>query len=206
MSPESPNPRRRRRIAGERQVRGAATDERTRPEREHRTPPGWLLAVLATVTLGLVLVATVGVAAGTGIRGYQALQEEQAVEHARRTAPAAAERAAAAVLAYDHRTLMADRNAAAEFMTEGYRAKYRKTFKRLVVDSARKLDAVVTADVKASGVVHADSERVDVLLFVNQRTTSKANDGEPQLALNRVVFAMTEQQDGSWLVDDIRSY
>ena len=33
---------------------------------------------------------------------------------------------------------------------------------------------------------HADADRVDVLLYVNQTTTSTANGGEPQLALNRV--------------------
>lgn len=238
MSPETPNPRRRRKIAGERQGRsgmpaerpeaatpaaepsppgpkGAAkrekkraprgeTPRRERPAAARRPVPGWVLAVLGVVAAALVVVATVGVADGMGIRGYQELQEQQETEQARRTAPAAADRAAAAILAYDYRTLKADRDAAARFMTDEYRAKYEKTF-GLVLENAPELEAVVTADVKASGVVHADPDRVNVLLFVNQRTISTANNGEPQLALNRVVFSM-EQQGGTWLVDDIIAY
>lgn len=240
MSPETPNPRRRRRIAGERQGRAgtppehqepaapagalpvpedATKREKTdasasrgdRPSGRERGPapvrrpvPAWLLAVLGVVAAALVVVATVGVADGMGIRDYQELQEQQEVEQARRTAPAAADRAAAAILAYDYRTLEGDRDAAARFMTEEYKAKYEKTF-GLVLENAPKLEAVVTAEVKASGVVHADPDRVNVLLFVNQRTVSTANNGEPQLALNRVVFAM-EEQGGTWLVDGITAY
>lgn len=225
MSPETPNPRRRRRIAGERQGRAGTPAEHQEPaapagpppsparekaaKREktdatRRPVPTWLLAVLGVVAAALIVVATVGVADGMGIRGYQQLQEQQEVEEARRTAPAAADRAAAAILAYDYRTLEADRDAAARFMTGEYKAKYEKTF-GLVLENAPKLEAVVTAEVKASGVVHADPDRVNVLLFVNQRTVSTANNGEPQLALNRVVFAM-EERDGTWLVDDITAY
>ncbi len=238
MSPETPNQRRRRRIAGERQgragtpaehqespeapaerppgpkgaakrekqtsARGLGSPRRERPATARRRVPGWVLAVLGVVAAALVVVATVGVADGMGIRGYQELQAQQEVEQARRTAPAAADRAAAAILAYDYRTLEADRDAAARFMTEEYKAKYEKTF-GLVLENAPKLEAVVTAEVKASGVVHADPDRVNVLLFVNQRTVSTANNGEPQLALNRVVFAM-EEQDGTWLVDGITAY
>lgn len=239
MSPETPNPRRRRRIAGERQGRAGTPPEHQEPaapaappppaaekaaKREkadagrgdrpsgrepgpapvRRPVPAWQLAVLGVVAAALVVVATVGVADGMGIRDYQELQEQQQVEQARRTAPAAADRAAAAILAYDYRTLEADRDAAARFMTEEYKAKYEKTF-GLVLENAPKLEAVVTAEVKASGVVHADPDRVNVLLFVNQRTVSTANNGEPQLALNRVVFAM-EEQDGTWLVDGITAY
>lgn len=227
MSSQNPNPRRRRRIAGERQGRAETPVEETAattttdrdgpgesgpgapggaaaPPRERRPVPGWLLAVLAVVAVGLVLVATVGVADGMGIRGYQKLQEQQEVEQARRTAPAAAERAAAAILAYDYRSLEADRDAAKRFMTREYRTKYQKTF-GLVLENAPKLEAVVTAQVKASGVVHADPHRANVLLFVDQVTRSRANDGEPQRALNRVMFAMVER-DGTWLVDRITAY
>ena len=50
------------------------------------------------------------------------------------------------------------------------------------VDDAAKVKAKVEAEVKASGVVHADPDRVNVLLYVNQTTTSTANGGEPQVA------------------------
>ncbi len=47
---------------------------------------------------------------------------------------------------------------------------------------------------KASGVSHADPDRVNVLVYVNQTTTSTANGGEPQLALNRVMFSMKRER------------
>jgi Mce-associated membrane protein len=40
---------------------------------------------------------------------------------------------------------------------------------------------------------------------VNQTTTSTANSGEPQTALNRVMFSMVREGD-TWRVDDITSY
>ena len=61
------------------------------------------------------------------------------------------------------------------------------------------------AEVKASGVAHADADRVNVLLYVNQSTTSTANSGQPQVALNRVQLSMV-RQGGTWLVNDITSY
>jgi Mce-associated membrane protein len=54
-------------------------------------------------------------------------------------------------------------------------------------------------------VAHADADRVNVLLYVNQTTRSTANGGEPQVALNRVQLSMVKQ-GGTWLVNDITSY
>ena len=48
------------------------------------------------------------------------------------------------------------------------------------------------------------ADRVPVLLFVNQTTTSSAN-AEPSVALNRVRMDMVNV-DGVWLVDQITSY
>ncbi|RYU15777.1 hypothetical protein ETU37_01285 [Nocardioides iriomotensis] len=141
---------------------------------------------------------------GVGIAAIRQNSEHDAVAAASRTAPAAAERAAAAILAYDYETLEADRDNAARFMTSDYRKEYLDTF-GLVLDNAPEVKAVVEAQVRASGVIHADADRVDVLLFVNQTTTSTANEGEPQTALNRVRMTM-EQQNGTWLVDGITSY
>ena len=71
--------------------------------------------------------------------------------------------------------------------------------------NAPKLRAKVEADVKASGVTHADADRASVLLYVNQTTTSTANGGQPQVALNRVQMSLV-RRGGTWLVDDITSY
>ena len=60
--------------------------------------------------------------------------------------------------------------------------------------NAAKVKAKVQAEVKASGVSHADADRVNVLLYVNQTTTSTANGGQPQVALNRVMLSMVRSR------------
>jgi hypothetical protein len=141
---------------------------------------------------------------GAGWGDWRRVQEQDRVDQALRTAPAAAERAAETILAYDHRTLEADRDAAAALMTPDYRSQYLETF-GLVMDAAPGQKAQVQADVRASGVSVPGDDRVEVLLFVNQVTVSTAHGGEPQTALNRVVFTMQRVGD-AWRVDDITSY
>jgi Mce-associated membrane protein len=174
--------------------------ERTRTEA--RPVPGPVLAGLAALAAVLVALAAGPFVEGMGWQDYRQVAQQDDLDSARRTAPALAERAAAAILAYDYKSLESDRNAAARFMTPDYRKEYVDTFDALVLDQAPKQKAHVEASVRASGVTAAGAERVEVLLFVNQTTTSTANSGEPQTALNRVVFSMVRQDD-TWRVDDI---
>lgn len=169
---------------------------------EVRPVPWPVLAGLAALAAVLLVLAAGPFVAGMGWQDYQQVSEQDDVDSARRTAPAVAERAAAAILAYDYKSLESDRNAAAQFMTPEYRKQYTDTFDALVLEQAPKQKAHVEASVRASGVTAAGTERVEVLLFVNQTTTSTANSGEPQTALNRVVFSMVRQGD-TWRVDDI---
>jgi Mce-associated membrane protein len=175
------------------------------PRREARAVSTPVLSALAVAAVLLVAFAASGFFVdGVGVAAWRQVDEESQVETAERAAPAAAERAAAAILSYSHESLEADRDNAARFMTGSYRKEYLDTF-GLVLDNAPEVKAVVEAEVKASGVVHADPGRANVLLFVNQTTTSTANEGEPQIALNRVMLTM-QLHDGTWLVDDITSY
>ena len=167
------------------------------------TGPSWVtLAVLGAVVLVLVAVAAY---LGLGKWNFRDVREQDAVADATRSAPAAAERASAAILSYGYQSLDADEKAAERYMTSAYKKKYADTFDRLVRPNASKVKAKVEAVIKASGVAHGDADRVNVLLYVNQTTTSTANSGEPQVALNRVQLSMVEV-DGAWLVDDITSY
>jgi Mce-associated membrane protein len=170
---------------------------------DRREGPSW--AVVTALAVLAVLLATTAAVLGLRTWDVRTVREHAAVDEASRTAPAAAERAAAAILAYDYRTLSADEKAAERYLTPSYRRQYARTFDRLVRPNATKLRARVAARVKASGVSHADPHRVNVLLYVNQTTTSAANGGEPQLALNRVQLSMV-QAGSRWLVDDITSY
>ena len=154
----------------------------------------------------MVLVVLVGLGAlgWLGNDGFQELNDEEAVQRSAETAPAAAERAAAAILAYDYRSLEADRDAATRFMSDDLKKQYVETFDKVVTPAALDTKARVTAEVKASSVVRAGEDQVRVLLFVDQTTRSTSN-ANPQLALNRVEFIMVDE-DETWRVDEITSY
>src|SRR4051812_684579 len=165
--------------------------------------PSWPV-VAALGVAALVLVVAAG---GLGLFtwSWSDVRAQDAVDDASRTAPAVAERASAAILSYGYASLDADEKAAERYMTPAYQKKYADTFDRLVKPNATKLKAKVEAEVKASGVAHADADRVNVLLYVNQTTRSTAHGGEPQVALNRVQLSMV-RHGGTWLVNDITSY
>lgn len=169
-----------------------------------RTAPGRNVPLVVLVVLGVLAAAAIGVAA---YLGFQA-RNDAAYQESLDQAPAAAERAAVAVLSYDHESLEADRDAAAKFLSSGYQKDYLKTYE-LVQQNAPELKAQVEAEVLASSAMvgsgDRDPDRVPVLLFVNQTTVSTATEGRPSVALNRVRFDMVKV-DGSWLVDDITSY
>jgi Mce-associated membrane protein len=175
-------------------------------ERPPGRPVPWpMLAGLALMAVVLLVLAAGPFVDGMGWKDYREVSAQSDVDSARRTAPAQAERAAAAILAYDYKSLESDRDAAAQFMTPAYRKQYLDTFDSLVIKAAKERKAHVEASVRASGVTAAGADRVEVLLFVNQTTTSTANSGNPQTALNRVMFTMVRQGE-TWRVDDITSY
>jgi Mce-associated membrane protein len=180
----------------------APTQETGGPGTRLAAPPWRVVAALGALALLLVAAAAV---LGLLVWNVVDVREQDAVDEASRAAPAAAERASAAILAYSYKSLDADEKAAAGYMTPAYAKKYSDTFDRLVRPNAAKIKATVEAEVKASGVNRAEADRVNVLLYVNQATTSTANSGTPQVALNRVQLSMV-RTDGRWLVDDITSY
>jgi Mce-associated membrane protein len=178
----------------------AATRARAGGRRPARRT-GWLLPAALGVLAALV----------TGAAVYLTLEANRAAAYleALDRAPSAAENAAIAVLSYDHESLEVDRDAAAKFLSPGYRDDYVTTFDELVVDNARQTRASVEAEVLASSAMtvseRRDPDRVNVLLFVNQTSTSTATGGDPSVALNRVQLEMV-RVDGAWLVDHITSY
>jgi Mce-associated membrane protein len=159
------------------------------------------------VVAGLGALALLLVAAATwyGVPMLREVREAHGVDDAQQMAPAAAERAATAILSYDYRSLDTDKKSAVRFMTDKYGKKYVDTFDHLVKGNAEQVKAKVDAQVVSSGVSMAQPDRANVLLYVDQTTTSTANSGQPQTALNRVMFSMVDR-DGTWLVDHIASY
>jgi Mce-associated membrane protein len=162
-----------------------------------RVLPGWLLLGLAAMTAaalvfdGVTWARSSAVSAGSSAIGLDALS----------AAPAQAEQAAEQILSYDYADLPRDTAAAAATMTPAYAQTFQRTVDDLLTDPAARPRGVVKATVTASGVVSADAATVEVLLFVDQTSTT-AGAKTPQTTLNRVVLTMV-YADGRWLVDDV---
>jgi Mce-associated membrane protein len=154
--------------------------------------------LVAATVLVLVVAATAGLLT---VRAHAAEQ----VEAARPQAQAAAEAHAVTVLSYDHRHLDRDFRRARATLTGPFADEYAKTTEKVVRPTAEQVKAGVTASVAASSVVRAEADRVVVLLFVDQTTTSTRLD-EPKVDLTRVRMTLDKvTRDGRdrWLVSGI---
>ncbi len=105
------------------------------------------------------------------------------------------------ILSYDHATFDKGTAEAEKLMTERFRKEYDDTV-GLVREDALAKKSVVKAEVVASSVVEADSDRVEALLFVNQTTDAK-DLKQPRVDLNRVVVTLVPDGEGGWLVDKL---
>lgn len=162
--------------------------------------PTALLAVLAVLLVAALAFDAIMFARSQSKSGT-AQAQTQAITQAFNTAPAAAEKAAVQILSYDYKTLQQDADEAKTFMTPQYATKYQSTVDGLLKAPATKVKAHVEAKVMASGVSSVTPSRVDILMFIDQTSTT-TNSNQPQTNLNRVVFTMVKSGD-RWLVDNI---
>lgn len=227
MSDQNPN---RRKIAGERSRRPTEIDPTTGepavdpPKRQRRQRrdryaealahpsgeapsksrqidvPNWVLVVLA-VLLAAVVTVDVVFAVKDAQEDELAETRSDSLTSAYNTAPAQAEEAATQILGYDYKTLVQDSDEAKAYMTPSYAETFQKTVDGLLTAPAEQVRAHVEANVMASGVASAEANEVEIVLFIDQTSTSLAND-RPQTSLNRVVFTMVKSGD-RWLVHEI---
>lgn len=187
------------------------------PEPEPRAAPasvkpgpeatGRRLPRRGAVTAALALVVVAGLVA-IGVLGWR-YQDGRRTAQARTQAVAAARKAAPVVLSYDYRHLDRDFARARGYLTGAFRKQYQKTTATVVAQTAAKYHGVVKATLGApSGgvattvsVVSASPDKVVVLLFVNQVTTSTQVSGS-RLDLNRVRMTLT-RTSGGWKVSAV---
>jgi Mce-associated membrane protein len=161
-------------------------------DRKSRSLGGVLSAVLGVL---VVLVLTFAV-----VLGVKAWQGEQA-EDARDQAAAAGRKAAETALSYDYRDLDKGFAASRATMTPEFAAKFDETAK-VAGELATKTKAAVRADVREVGVRDGEADRVTLIIFVNQTTTSTITEGKPRVDMNRTRFTMVRNGD-QWLVQEI---
>jgi Mce-associated membrane protein len=153
--------------------------------------PGWLLVALAA----LVAVALVGV----GVLLTQPADASVATDT--QAAQAAAERAIVPILSYDAHHLGRSEATATPYLTDSEKQQYEKLF-AVVKQNAPRLGTVIKARYVSSGVVRSGTDRVDVLVFVDQVTTNKAHPTTPVIFKNQATVSM-EKVGSTWLVDGI---
>lgn len=166
-----------------------------------------LTSTLGLAILGVLATASVVLAVVLGVNLNDRSDDAGSFDPGDGTAAASvAERAVAAVLAYDYRSLEADRDRALTFLTPEYQKTYERIFDGLINGTdeapggAVKTKAVVAANVLSTAIVDADENTVRVLVFVDQQPTT--NGKQQALLANRVVATMV-QRDGTWLLDKL---
>jgi Mce-associated membrane protein len=145
------------------------------------------------VALGAVLLVILAVG---GYLWYDQNRLTRA-DAAARESLAVAPTAAAAIFSYDYRTFDVSVANGRSFTTGSFTSEYAKTTAALK-DLAVKEQAVVTAQTTVGGVVSAEPDHVDVLLYVNQYRRNVNITGE-KVDQNRVVLSLVRVGDG-WKV------
>ncbi len=179
------------------EVSEAVLEESPAPETSTESEQKRGLGTALTAALGVVVVLTLTVAAVLGIKAWHGKQAEDA----RNQAAAAGRKAAETALSYDYRDLDKSFAAARATMTPEFAAKFDETAK-VAGELATKTKATVKADVREVGVRDGDADRVTLIIFVNQTTTSTITKGSPRVDLNRTRFTMVRNGD-RWLVQEI---
>jgi Mce-associated membrane protein len=144
----------------------------------------------------LVAIALGAAVAGAGWYEHdQARQRDAAV----RQSLAAATAAAQAIFSYDYRSFDTSVANARTFVTGKFADEYAQTTAALKPNAVSE-QAVVRAAVSASGVLSAGSDRVELLLYLNQYRRNTNVTGE-KVDQNRVVLTMVAVE-GTWKVSD----
>lgn len=148
-----------------------------------------VLLAVATAVLGVASVST----RGGGDAG-----------DARRDALAASRNAARLLFSYDYRHLEKDFAAGKAVTTGTFAADYARTTSKLVDDVAARYKAVVVAEVSDAGVVSASKNRVVMLVYFNQRSTSSLAAAQ-KITQSRVTMVMV-RKSGRWLVSEVNAF
>jgi Mce-associated membrane protein len=188
---------------------GATTEERTTPEADfedvrepqapvHATPTGSAISRARWITIGLA--ALLAVSAGFGCWLYLGAfrNDEQLGPEAMQAAMTAAADGATAILTYAPKTLEKDFAAAESHLTGDFLSYYSDFTRKVVTPAVREKQVQTMASVVRKGLVTLRPEKAEVLIFVNQTTTSKTNpDGAFSMSSVKVGL---EKHAGRWLI------
>ena len=174
-----------------------------RPAKPKRQPRGTKLKFVALLLLVAVTIGS-AVVAFFMHRSNSHTRALQAVESARTDAVAAAGQDVPKILGYDYRHLTADLTAAKAISTGQFLTDYTATAQK-VLASAPSIKAIVTATVSGQSVVQAQSDRVTLLLFVDQESVKQLKG--QKTATTRIdpfrVQVTMSKVHGHWMVSNL---
>ncbi|MEU7766452.1 h domain protein [Nocardia sp. NPDC049190] len=147
--------------------------------------------------VGVVVAASVVIA---GVNGYRYWNDRQ-VEQSREDAVATAGRTVEAMFTYNPQTVDTELRKSADNLGGSFHDDYLTLIDKQIAPGAKEKQLTVTATTQASGVISADRDRAEVLLFLNQVMTSKDTpQGTTTGSRVRVVLA---KRDSRWLVEAV---
>ncbi len=159
---------------------------------ERRKPPRWL----ALVVLVALLAASAGVAAWLYFTDYEA--DQQVDTTARQAVLTAATDGAVAILSYTPETLDADFTNAKSRLTGDFLNYYTDFTTRIVTPAAKDKEVRTSAAVVRKAIMRIEPDSAEVLIFLNQNTTSRENpDGAFSASAVKVRL---EKHDDTWLI------
>lgn len=169
-----------------------ATEPATSARRSLPLVPGWvLIGVAGVLALALVLAGVL-----------LSKPSDASVESDTQAAEAAADKAVVPLLSYDAHHLDQSRAAVLPLLTPSFRSQYDRFFQGVVQNNAKGLGTVVRAQYVSSGIVRTGADQVDVLVFVDQKTTNKQHPKTPVVYKSQVTLSMV-RSGGSWLIDGL---
>ncbi|WP_431306097.1 hypothetical protein [Mycobacterium hubeiense] len=153
-------------------------------------------ANVGVIVVVLALFASAGVAAWLYTNQYR--PDQQRNSDARQVALDAAKSGTIALLSYSPEKLEQDFAAAKSHLTGDFLSYYTQFTEQIVTPAAKEKSVKTAASVIRAAVIDLQPDSADVLVFINQTTTSKENpDGA--FAASSVKVGL-KKIDGSWLI------
>lgn len=172
----------------------AEAQESAKPERKRSRP---VAMIVTAAVLAVALLASAGLTVWLYTNQYR--PDQQTNEAAQQVVLDAATSGTVALLSYSPESLDADFAAAKSRLTGDFLSYYTQFTEQIVTPAAKEKQVKTAASVVRSGVSQMAPDKAEVLVFINQTTTSKENpDGAFAASSVRVGL---QKIDGSWLIE-----
>lgn len=144
-----------------------------------------------------VLVVSLGVGSWVGYGWWQ----DKSVAAARDDSTAVAKRTVEGMFGYNYRTIDDQMAKITGDMTPSFKADWMKVTTSVLAPGAKDKELVVEATVVETGVIKADADHTEIMVFLNQKSTGKdASKGTYDASRLRVEM---DHKNGHWLVSNV---